>query len=49
MLNRNKPTKVVKRDAKKVIKGVSAAISEIHADTVKHGTDFIEKLLNKFK
>lgn len=49
MLNRNKPTKVIKRDAKKAIKSVSTAISEIHADTVKRGTDFIEKLLNKFK
>lgn len=49
MLNRNKPTKVIKRDAKKAIKTVSTAISEIHADAVKRGTDFIEKIMKNFK
>lgn len=49
LLNKNKASKAIKRDAKKAIKSVSTAISEIHADAVKRGTDFIEKLLNKFK
>ena len=36
-------------DVKKRIKSVSTAISEIHKDAVKRGTDFIEKFLSKFK
>lgn len=47
--NRARSEQLIKdNDVKKKIKSVSTAISEIHKDAVKRGTDFIEKIMKKF-